>query len=193
MEDRHLVESGKIPAKYLFTIRQLEPSFDNIADRIIPAETDILKIKAQKERTSCVFFDETASGCRIYENRPIECRVLKCWDTREISRIYAVNRLTRKDLIAGIDGLWDLIQDHQDRCSYKKITLLSQDAKEHPGKSPAMKMLTEIIAYDTNIRPLIIKQAGMDSEMLEFLFGRPLSETIAMFGFKMKNDRPYKQ
>ncbi len=186
IEDKPLVETGKIPAKFLFTIRKHEPSFDNIKNTIIPAGSDIIKVKAQKGSRSCVFFDESISGCSIYEHRPIECKALKCWDTREIYRLYAVNRLTRRDLLSNIKGLWDVILDHQDRCSYQKVNRLVNKIKNTSDNRTALAELKKIIAYDANIRSLTIKQGGMDNAMLEFLFGRPLVETIVMFGIKIK-------
>ena len=162
IEDKTLIESGKIPAKYLFTIRKHEPSFDNIRDTVIPAESDIIKIKAQKGSHTCVFFDESINGCRIYDVRPIECKALKCWDTGEIFQLYTKNRLARRDLISNIEGLWELIQDHQDQCAYHKIHALATAAKETSDNQQALEALRQIIAYDTNMRPLIIKQGGMD-------------------------------
>ena len=41
----------------------------------------------------------------------------------EIEKIYAKNRLTRKDLISSIEGLWDLVEEHQNQCGYDMLTL----------------------------------------------------------------------
>ncbi len=57
----------------------------------------------------------------------LECRVLKCWDTREIEKIYDKNRLTRRELISGIKWIWDLIEEHEKRCSYEKIGRLAKE------------------------------------------------------------------
>ncbi len=189
LEDKTLVENGKIPAKYLFTIRKHELSYDNIKEVIIPAESDIIKIKAQKGKHTCMFFDDSISGCNIYENRPKECRVLKCWDTKEISQIYATNRLTRRDLVSNIKGLWELIEDHQDRCSYQTIKKLAHTAQRTTNNKEAIESLLEMIKYDANMRPLIIKKGGMDAKMLKFLFGRPLMDTIKMFGFRISKGK----
>ena len=183
LEDKHLVESGIIPLKSLFTIRKGEPANDNIRKSIQPAATDIIKIKGQNNTLVCRFFNLEDIICKIYEHRAIECRVLKCWDTEEIERIYSKNRLVRKDLISGVAGLWDLVEEHQRRCSYEIIqNFINRDKSDK--KTDSMKELIEIINYDMHFRQLIIDRGGVDPEMLDFLFGRPLADTIRMFGFE---------
>lgn len=188
-EDKKQIEKGKIPVKFLFTIRKYEPAFDNIRNLIAPANTDIVKIKSKKDSSACIFYDPSNSECRIYKDRPVECRKLKCWDTREISRLYDKKRINRKSLLSGVNDLWDLIQDHQDSCSYKKITELSGKVKyNNIGRKDALKKLNEMIRYDYSIRRLIVEKDKKASEMLDFLFGRPLTATIKMFGLKTKEE-----
>ena len=105
---------------------------------------------------------------------------MKCWDTREIEAIYAKDRLTRKDLLSDIEGLWELVKDHQSRCSYEKIKKMLQ--KQGNNKGAMQKEIVEMIRYDTQLRHLVVKKGGMDCEILDFLFGRPLTVTIKSFG-----------
>ncbi len=192
LEDKALVEKGVILAKHLCTIRAGELSYDNIQRHLIPATTDIIKIKGQKDSRTCFFLNIKKNQCRIYDHRPLECRVLKCWDTREIEKIYATNRLIRQDLLSGIEGLWDLIYDHQTRCSYEKLKRLI-DALEGAEKDAALKGLREIIAYDAEIRKLAVQKVRLDPEMTDFLFGRPFMETLKVYGFKVKKkERTYR-
>ncbi|MFO7560461.1 MAG: YkgJ family cysteine cluster protein [Desulfobacterales bacterium] len=189
-EDKKQIEEGKIPVKFLFTIRKHEPAFDNIRDLIAPASTDIIKIKSQKDSSACIFYDPSNAECRIYTYRPIECRKLKCWDTREISLLYDKNRINRKTLLSGIEDLSDLIQDHQNRCSYKKIADLADQIKcNRIEKKEALEQLNEMLRYDCSIRHLIVEKSSKASEMLDFLFGRPLTATMQMFGLKTKEDQ----
>ena len=177
-QDRALIEAGTIPSKYLYTIRAGEPVNDNVRGQIIAAESDIIKIKGHAGSWKCFFLDEDRNHCSIYAHRPLECRALKCWDTREIERIYARERLTRRDLLSTIEGLWDLVQDHQRRCNYDTLrTLLAQRPT-----AETRRQLSEIMQYDDRLRRLIVAQGQMEREMLDFVFGRPLSETIKLFG-----------
>ena len=184
LEDKVLIEKGIILSKYLYTIREDELCYDNVKESILPAASDIIKIKGQKDSITCIFFNEKENECTIYDNRPLECRALKCWDTREIERIYSKNRLTRKDLISTIEGLWDLVEDHQRRCSYETLKFFI-DALNKDKKDEALKGIFDIIEYDAQIRELVVQKGDLDPEMTDFIFGRPITETIRMYGFKI--------
>ena len=181
LADKHLIDKGIILSKYLFTIRKGELAYDNVRQELLPLSSELIKIKGKNDSSTCIFFNESKKKCKIYKNRPVECKAMKCWDTREIEKIYSKNRLTRKDLLFGIEGLWGLVKDHQSQCSYEKIKKMLQ--KQDNGKDAIQKEILEMIRYDTQIRHLVVKKGGMDSEILDFLFGRPLTVTIKPFGF----------
>jgi Fe-S-cluster containining protein len=187
IEDRLLIEKGGIPSKYLYTLRQGEQAYDNVKGCLVPVESDIIKIKGQKGSWTCVFFDDRKKECTIYNDRPVECRALKCWDTGELEEIYARNRMTRKDLVSEVKGLWDLIEDHQARCGYEKIKTVIKDL-DGPKKDRARKELLEIIQFDAEIRKLVVERGGLDPAMLDFIFGRPLTETLPGYGIKIRQE-----
>lgn len=187
LEDRMLIEKGKIPSKYLYTLRRGEQAYDNVKGCLVPVASDIIKIKGQKNKWTCVFFDEKKKACSIYNDRPVECRALKCWDTDALEQIYDRNRLTRKDLISQVKGLWDLIEDHQARCDYEKIKNLIKDL-DGRKKDGAQRKLLEIIRYDTEVCKLVVAQGGLDPAMLDFLFGRPLTKTLQNYGIKVRQE-----
>ena len=108
-----------------------------------------------------------------------------CWGTREIERIYNQNRLIRKDLLYKVEGLWDLIEDHQKRCSYEMISRHVEKTKSD-NADEALEEILAIIKYDSHLRSVVVEKGGVDSEITEFLFGRPLIDTIMMFGLKLK-------
>ncbi len=175
VEDRMLIDSGLIPAKHLYTLRKGELVNDSIRGRLLPLEFEMIKIKGRNRAWTCVFFDKSGPACRIYEHRPLECRILKCWDTRDIEALYSQNRLMRKDLLSGIPALWSLIEDHDLRCSHVTVRNLL-DSKS--SGAAAKKTIQEILEYDRSIRILVVEKAGVESNLLDFIFGRPLSEVI---------------
>ncbi len=181
LADKHLIDKGIILSKNLFTIRKGELAYDNVREELLPLSSELIKIKGKNDSSTCIFFNESEKKCEIYKNRPVECKALKCWDTREIEKIYSKNRLTRKDLLFDIEGLWGLVKDHQSRCSYEKINKRLQ--KQDNSEDAIQKEILEIIRYDTQIRHLVVEKGGMDSEILDFLFGRALTATIKPFGF----------
>jgi Fe-S-cluster containining protein len=188
LEDKILIEKGLIPSKYIYTIRKGERSYDNVKECFLPASSDILKLKGQKGSWTCVFFNEANNNCTIYEHRPIECKVLKCWDTREIEEIYSKNRLTRQDLISSVEGLWELVEEHQKRCSYDTLKFFI-DSINTNKKDEALKGILEIIEYDANNRELVVQKAGLKPDLTDFLFGRPITETIKVYGLKIKKEK----
>lgn len=192
LEDKNLIEKGIILSKHIYTIRKGEPVFDNVQCRLLTATTDIIKIKGGKNSWTCIFFNEDDNNCKIYKNRPIECRALKCWDTEKLERIYSKNRLTRKDLLSKIKDLWNLIEDHQARCSYKKIKGFVRELNTDK-RNKAIEGILDIIQYDIHLRPLLAEKAGINPNMIDFLFGRPLTETIKMYDLQVKceGDRYY--
>jgi Fe-S-cluster containining protein len=182
--DKALIETGVIHSKYLYTIRKGELAYDNVRQCLEPVRSDVIKLKGKGKSWTCVFLDEKNNACTIYENRPIECRALQCWDTRAIEDLYAQKRLQRKDLIADIEGLWGLIKDHQARCNYETIQKLV-DAINSDRGGDARQNLSEIIQFDIELRKLVVSQGGLDAEMLDFLFGRPLEQTLKNFGLQV--------
>jgi hypothetical protein len=117
----------------------------------------------------------------------MECQMLKCWDTRDIEKIYLKDMLTRKDLISGIKGLWELVEDHQQKCDYGLLDTLTSNYKDDKKKEDE-EQIFEMIRYDAHLRELIVKKGNMDKEMLDFLFGLPVLKTIAKFGLIVQQD-----
>jgi len=176
-EDRHLVEQGLIHTRHLYTIRRGEWVHDPITGALVQAAGDIIKIKGGSGIWACRFLDDGSQGCRIYADRPLECRTLTCWNTAGIERVYAIDRLTRKDLISGIAGLWELVIEHQERCDVERLRRLRMPA-DGPGAVRRARELAEIIRYDTELRNLVVSRAGLEAGMTDFLFGRPLQQVL---------------
>jgi Fe-S-cluster containining protein len=185
------VDSGRIPARCLFTIRRGELVRDNVNDTLTPLDGEIIKIKGDGHGWTCRFYEKENRGCSIYAHRPLECRVLNCRDTRQIETVYATSRLTRKDVLAGIRGLWELIDDHEQRCSYAALDAWVGEGTGSRGLKQENAIL-EALRFDAHIRRLTVEKGGMDARMLDFIFGRPLTETIKMFGIRLvKHNESY--
>ena len=181
--DASLIETGAIPIKFLFTLRQGEPAYDNVKDCVIPVEADIVKIKSRLNSSVCLLFEEKDHCCGIYEKRPLECRILKCWDTRDIVDCYGKDRLGRKDLVGNIHGLWEMVEDHQKICALPPILDFVENLKSSGLKDlQREKAVSDIISYDLSIRELAVEKGNMDPEMLDFLFGRPLPVLLESLG-----------
>ncbi|MGE0086072.1 MAG: YkgJ family cysteine cluster protein [Desulfococcaceae bacterium] len=185
--DRFLIDEGKILCEFLFTIRRGETAWDNVRGILHPQPSDIVKIRSREDSHACIFFSEAENACTIYQDRPLECRVLNCRDTREIEKIYAEKRLGRQELIGKVQGLWDIIETHQQICDYDIIRKLIADLRQ--GNRNALGKIGELVQYDFHIRALTIEKGGKGMEkMTDFLFGRPLFNTLEPMGIKIKMD-----
>jgi Fe-S-cluster containining protein len=180
MEDKALVEEGLIPAKCLYTIRKGEPVRDNITGKIVYARKDMIKIKGRKNGWTCHFYDEGGKGCSVYESRPLECRLLNCRDTSALENVFGKNLLVRKDLISAVGGLWDLVLEHDQRCSFDEIKKMIDGRKEDEETYFSGKA-AELVEYDRIVRELVVKKGALDPELLDFLFGRPLSLVVSKY------------
>jgi Fe-S-cluster containining protein len=192
LDDKPLVDRGIISASCLYTLRCGELVRDLVTDRLVELPTELIKLKGQKESWTCTFFESGDARCQIYKDRPLECRALKCWDTADFEKIYRSDRLARRDLLEEMAGLWELIFDHEARCAYSTIKqLVSQLADS--DREAALQKIIETVRYDMEIRNLVIEKGSLDSGMTDFLFGRPLMQTMTMFGIKIeKHDDSYK-
>ncbi len=185
-KDRGVVEKGIVPLAELFTIRKGEMALDNVRGALAPVANDHIKLKGNPDDWTCCRFDEERNACTVYNDRPLECRLLKCWDTHEIERIYGRNLLSRDDLIGGVEGLWDLVSDHQDRCSYEKARELMQRLNAEDGDRTRRDLL-EMIQYDIEIRRLVTAKGTMNADVLDFLFGRPMGDVLKAEGLNLRS------
>jgi Fe-S-cluster containining protein len=183
LADRHLIERGSLPLKHLYTLREGELVWENVRGGVIPLETEIIKIKEADRGRACRFLNEAENGCAVYGNRPLECQALKCWDTREIEALYQRDRLSRRDLLEKIPDLWDLVKRHETECRLQRVRRLCDGNASDPAA------LARILAYDREIRRLVKARSGIDPEILDFLFGRPL-ETLVLGGQRARWLRP---
>lgn len=185
IEDKYLVDQGKIPPSDLVTLRKGEKAFDPRANEKIILENELIKIKGKNNTWTCIYLDENSKLCSIYDSRPIECRLLKCWDIKPIVSMINKNTLTRQILFQKIPGLLDIIEEHDKKCSYEEIEYLLDQIKNKTNEKPLEK-LKEIILFDINIREIVSEKQKAASFMLDLLFGRSLVKTMEQFKYKIK-------
>jgi len=181
--DLELVRRGTLPAAALYTLRKGELAWDPIRRCLQPLQEEIIKIKSRKT-AACHFLAMQGRRCDIYADRPLECRVLTCWDVAPIEAIYARERLVRRDLLCDVEDLWEFIELHEERCAF---ALLARWANAWHGENrkEAGRRLAEIIGFDNRLRRTAV-QRGIDPQLLDFLFGRPLAGLFeAQFGIRI--------
>ncbi|MDY0132467.1 MAG: YkgJ family cysteine cluster protein [Desulforegulaceae bacterium] len=182
IEDKYLMVQGKIPPSDLVTLRKGETAFDPRENRAITLENELIKIKGKSKSWTCLYLDEESKLCSIYDSRPVECRILKCWDTKPIIAMMNKNLLTREVVFEKIEGLAQLIKEHDKKCSYDEIKYLLEKIET---SEKALTSLKDIILFDINIREIVAEKQKAASYMLDLIFGRSLVETMNQLKYKV--------
>lgn len=178
LEDRGLVETGRIPLSAVVTIRKGEFVHNGRTGRVHRTKEEFIRIQGkEKIGWECLYWDQPAHSCSIYPDRPIECRELACWDTAALEAIYEDPRLTRVELLKNAPSEWiELIRIHEEHCS---IDRLVGWLESNPYVDILhMSCLEEMIALDAHYRSLTVERSRIHPDILPFLFGRPLPEVI---------------
>lgn len=184
-EDAGLVMEKRIAPENLYTIRAGELVRDNVNGGLVYLDSEIIKIRSVPDSSACILYRETENACGIYDNRPAQCRALKCVDPAEIIGMHATNRLCRADLFGAVAWLRDLFEMHEAKCGYDYIRQLIVQRAE--GKGEASRQLAKLISYDRTIRAMSVEKAGMQAGMLDLVFGMPLERVLQKrFGVKVE-------
>lgn len=181
--DRRLIEDGTIQLSELVTLRPGERAFDQPAQKVVPLDSEIIKIKGRDGSWTCFHFSPAGSSCGIYDTRPAECEVLFCRDIEPLAAMYDKDRLTRSDILPEGHPLLELIAQHNEKCSPIAMEELAMRARE--GDREAGENLKEMVVFDQEVRRLVTEKTGMDQEMNDFFFGRPLRVLLASMKIKV--------
>lgn len=184
-EDMHLFVSGVLSHENTYTIRDGERVRSNRDGNIYESSLELIKIKDKDSTSVCVFYEDN-KGCSIYENRPSQCRAYKCWDTVNLMIGLEENALRRSDIFGSIDLLIDVIEKHEEKCSYKKLSGAFERLAE--GREDAVEDIMDILQYDTYIRPFLEERFNIPQVAMDLILGRPMVDTINEFGFKVERD-----
>lgn len=182
IEDRELIHSGRLKPEHLITIRKGEPVFSPAAYRPEPAQSEIIKIKGRGADWTCLFFSAPYSSCSIYEHRPLECSLLKCWDTTALEKVAAKGLLSRFDILAPQEPLLPLIKKHEHECSLERLEQLLADLQGKDFPEKVIAELTDLVNRDLKIRTRACDTFHVSLTLELFFFGRPLFKILEQFG-----------
>lgn len=184
-EDKRTLLHGHVGYQHLVTIRKGELVFDPLVGAVKPVHRELVKVRGKGKDWSCCFFDEKISSCTIYEHRFLECRLLKCWDPSELLSVMGKNTIVRADVINPTDPIMEIIQMHEQECSYDKVLELISNLSRGADKSKILAKLTELVSKDLAIRSYAISELGLREEFELFIFGRPVFKTLNTHGISV--------
>ena len=182
IEDKKLLLQKFITRKSLITIRKGEPVFSLEANRPECARTELVKLKGLNNEWSCIFYDQISSSCSIYQHRPLECLLLKCWDTVELEAVVGKRLLSRFDIISSHEPVVKYIHRHENECSLEILDQLTIHQNKNINEN-TLAELTELVNIDLALRSEAIMRLNLNLDLELFYFGRPLFKILSQFAF----------
>ena len=182
LEDLGILKRGIIKRSELITLRSGEIGFSNVTDDLVLLAEERVKVKEMPGSRQCLFLNPENQGCLIYEDRPLQCRVMECWNPEGYQALDARLFLSRKELLSPHDPLIPVIEVHEKRCAVSKL----QEAlsKIQKGRTSAQEEALDILLYDHHIRGFMEEKHGIGRENQALLFGRLLFDLLPSFGFQ---------
>ncbi len=179
--DLSLLHDRRLALSDLITIRLGEPVFSPLVNGIEPARTELIKISGRTDSWTCRFFDQAMSGCGIYDHRPVECRLLKCWETADLTRMIYQECLCRQDILPADEELRELIGIQEEHCGFAIITTLATGLAAGGGAAEITAEIARVVTLDLKIRQRAIRVRGLSVEEELLFFGRPLFKSLAYY------------
>jgi Fe-S-cluster containining protein len=186
VEDEPILRRGIIKRWELLTLRAGEIGFSWVTQDLVLLPEERLKVKENPGGRACLFLDSEASECLIYNDRPLQCRTMECWNPENYQGLDSRVFLSRKDLLNPDDPLVALIDTHSNRCSVSDLQQALGRIKR--GFADAQDEALDILFFDQNLREYLDREQGISPENQLFLVGRPVLDLIHSFGFQIKRD-----
>ncbi len=165
-QDLAILQQGAILPHQLVTFRKGEPAFDPGRSELISLPSDLIKIRGAGGIGCCIFFLPQENACSIYQDRPLECRMLKCWDTADIEALFLKDLLSRKDLFGGSDTIMELIAAHESAFPVDALLGLEKEALE------------TAVREELRFRQKVMEGYGIQAETLDLILGRSIKSIL---------------
>jgi Fe-S-cluster containining protein len=178
-EDRIFLQNGTLKPTHLFTLRAGELAYHHLKERLIELSDEMIKIKSTDGSSACIFYDAEQKACSIYEDRPLECRVLKCWDTKDVEELFMQDLLSRLDLCPKGSTIAELISAYERSFSPGRLYGLLSEAGSQEGAQQTNPEIERMVSTDEAFRQKVVEALGLKEDELEFFFGRPVKALVA--------------
>jgi len=190
-EDKKILQAGEIGYQHLVTIRPGETAFNPLTAQLEPVSHELVKVGGRGQDWACLFFRAVpGASCGIYRQRPLECRLLKCWDTAELAAVVGKNTISRADIIKPADPLLRFIAIHEQQCSCRRLNellaALPEAAAGAAAASGILAGLTGLARRDLALRAQARAELGLSIAVELFVFGRPLFIILQSHGLAVR-------
>jgi Fe-S-cluster containining protein len=168
LPDLPLIKEGVIGLGQLLTLRRGERAYSPLKGALLVLGEEMVKIRPLPSGVG-PFYDAAKRSCTIYERRPLQCRALKCWEPESFERDTRAPCLKRRDVL-GEGPLAELVARHEREVDCRLALRLLESRGPEAGRK-----IAALIEHDRRLR----QEAACEAAELDFLFGRPLSESLA--------------
>jgi len=179
LQDIDAIYNIPLKPKNLFTLRKGELIWHPIKQQLITLEHEIIKIKGKENSWECSFYNPKSHSCICYEHRPIECKLLKCWDTKDIEKFFLKDTIDRSTLLRNTPNLLELVHKYEENFNLDYFFYLIQNNHK-------TQKISEIIRLDNQFRNSIVEKTSINAEELDFYFGRALEKILKQINFILK-------
>ncbi len=162
----------------VYTLRSGEPVTSR-EGKVTPLTEERLKVREVPGSRQCWFYLAANQSCRIYEDRPEQCRRQNCWG-EPAPASGPEELLQRVHLFAAVPEIWELIREHQERCDCAKVAALLADVGA--GQEAAGAPLFEALHFDHYLRQMLIGDWELTPEATDLILGRPLADFLQTLG-----------
>ena len=186
VEDMPLLRQGIIKRMDLLTLRAGEIGFSNATQDLVLLPEERIKVKEKPGSRECLLLDSETNRCSIYEDRPLQCQGMECWNPENFDVLSSQPFISRRQLLNPDDPLIPFIESHSKQCAVSDL----QDALSRikKGLATAQEEALDILFFDQHLREYLTQEQGVDPENQLFLIGRPVSDLIHSFGFRIEED-----
>ncbi len=178
MDDADLVAEGSLLPVQLITYRKGEPAWDPAKRELIALPCEMIKIRQVEGGTACMLYNASSASCSIYENRPLECRALKCWDTEDIENLFLKDLLYRRALFARSGTLMQLVDAYEKAIPVEDILFFCNavNTGSPEDRAKALEHMELVAKVDVQFRSQASSTLGLGEDDLLFYFGSPATE-----------------
>lgn len=185
-EDLALIQSGNLSFGHLITVRRGELAYQPLKESAEPVKDEFLKHQGKGGSWCCMFYDDRAKACTIYNHRPVACGLLDCTAPEALLAITGKDLLTRFDCMADDDPLLPLVQQHEKECPCPDMAAIHNGLQSADKRSQLLEELTRLVAADLNIRDQAARAHDVSVAMELFYFGRPLFQQLLPLGVRVQ-------
>ncbi len=179
--DLALITSELLLPEHLITIRKGELAHYPVSGKLSAFKEELLKISGSQGTWRCRFFDVKEKVCTIYDHRPLACRVLKCWDTREIMALAGKDLLSRQDVAKQGSPLAEAVQTHEKLYPCPDLEVFAGKLPRPNGK--IVKKVEAMVNGDLDFRKEVVQTCNLSLAQEMFFFGRPLFQLFEAVGY----------